>query len=88
MQQSHRTDSQTHNFGLGEAALYPKAPTEVRDPYRILNWVVVAGALTFKENYPLLQLKVSTSDKNATRPASQRWGCHLRMYGGCVHSIP
>ena len=25
--------------------LYPIAPSEVRDPYRILNWVVVTGAL-------------------------------------------
>ena len=42
------------------------------------------GTLALEENSPLLQLKVSTFDMNATRPASQQWGCHLRMYGGCV----
>ena len=33
------------------------------------------GTLALEENSSLLQLKVSTSDMNATRPASQRWGC-------------
>ena len=30
---------------LGESALYSKAPSDVRDSYRILNWVIVAGGL-------------------------------------------
>ena len=48
------------NLRLGEPALYP--PSEVRDPYRILHWVIVTGGSPLEENTPLLQLIVSTSD--------------------------
>ena len=71
-------------------ALYPKAPSEVRDPYRIPTGVVVTGGLEgdtrFRGELTLVATysKVFTSDMDATRPATQRWGRHLRMKGGCV----
>ena len=66
----------SHSLRLGETSSYPKAPSEVRDPYRILRgscrrggW---RGTLALEENPPLLQLKVSTSGMNAKFLASHR----------------
>ena len=41
--------------------------------------VLVIGALALEENLPLLQLKISTSDMNATSPIAS-----IGVTGGCV----
>ena len=61
------------NLRLGEISLYPKAPSEVRDPYRILQILVLEEDTDFRG-----------SDMDATHSILERWGCHVRMNGGCL----
>ena len=61
------------NLRLGEISLYPKAPSEVRDPYRILQVLVLEEDTGFRG-----------SDMDATHSTLERWGCHVRMKGGCL----